>query len=176
MRSHFAPLRATRPSFRASQSRSSGHGRRSVQFGRADRPGRRPAGCPAKAAAAVPSRAPGRGRCCAGPALFQSAWKRRCAASARRKSCARWPLESSRSRERWKWWSRRSRCRARRSRPAIAIGPAASAITRFDGVERVLFVVQRDDALALRAPDAPRSCRRAAWRDRTRASAAPVPP
>ena len=40
--------------------------------------------------AAVPGRAASRGWCSPGPALFRSAWRRRCGASAATKSCGRW--------------------------------------------------------------------------------------
>ena len=64
------------------------------------------------------------------------------------KFCERWPPGNSRSRARCAWCRDRSRCASPPITPASAIGPSASAITRFDGLKLVALVVQRVDLLA----------------------------
>ena len=151
--------------------------RRRRQLALCDRPGRPPAGCPAKPRAAIPPRAPGRAPCWPGPALSRSA----CDASVRSLSAD----EVLRTLAAWKFALSST---MRVVFAPIALSRAADHAGQRDRarrigdhqvrrVERVRLVVQRDESLA-------RAC---AGRTkivspvqlvahRTRASAAPAPP
>ena len=166
----------SRPSFRASQSRSSvtgcGSGRSARSVGKAaHQPDTR-----RKKRQQFNARGPARGRCCAGPALFRNASRHRFAASARTevlRMLEALKLALSSTMEVVAVEIALSRPPIT---PAMAIGPAASAITRLDGVEFVLLIVERGHSLAGARRARRRLFRPPVSRDQTRASAARVPP
>ena len=123
-------------------------GRRAPPVPSSCRPHRPRAGCRARPLRTTRARGPDRARCCAGPGLSRSAWRRPCAACGARRSCG--PRRPGN--RRISSTILRVLCADPGIEPADDAGdgdrPALVGDHDVAGIESVLFLIQRHDALA----------------------------